>query len=65
MRDAAGKAYRAGDYELARRLFVRAVALDPTDAQLHGQLGCTLLKLGSADSARAEFTASGSKPNCS
>lgn len=65
MRDAAGKAYRAGDYELARRLFVRAVALDPTDAQLHQQLGCALLKLGSADSARAEFTTSGSKPNCS
>jgi len=64
MRDAGGKAYQAGDYELARRFFVRALAAQPGDARAQEQLGCALLKLGRADSARAFFAASGVKQKC-
>lgn len=46
------RAYLAGNYELARRFYVRAVRLDPEnrDPQSQQELGCALLKLGSADS---------------
>jgi serine/threonine protein kinase len=57
MRDAGGKAYQAGDYELARRFFVRAIIADPQDAGAHRQLGCALKKLGRTDSAVVQFTA--------
>jgi serine/threonine protein kinase len=45
-------AYQAGDYELARRFYVRAVRLDPEnhDPQAQQELGCALLKLGRTDS---------------
>ena len=64
MRDAGGKAYQAGDYELARRFFVRALAAEPGDGRAEEQLGCALLKLGRADSARAYFAASATKGKC-
>ena len=57
MRDAGGKAYQSGDYELARRFYVRAVLADPQDLAAHRQLGCALKKLGRADSAVVQFTA--------
>ena len=52
MRQAGGRAYEAGDYELARRFFARALAAQPDDPQARERLGCALLKLGRADSAR-------------
>jgi hypothetical protein len=47
-------AYLNGDYEMARRFYVRAVRLDPEnrDAQAQQELGCALLKLGRADSTQ-------------
>ena len=49
------RAYQAGNYELARRLYVRAVRRDPTDREAQEDLGCALLKLGVADSAQVHF----------
>jgi tetratricopeptide (TPR) repeat protein len=48
------RAYQAGDYEIARRFYVRAVRLDPAnqDPQAQQELGCALLKLGDADSTQ-------------
>jgi serine/threonine-protein kinase len=48
------RAYQAGDYELARRFYVRAVRLEPEnhDPQAQQELGCALLKLGGTDSAQ-------------
>jgi serine/threonine protein kinase len=48
------RAYVAGDYEIARRFYVRAIRLDPAnrDAQAQQELGCALVKLGSADSTQ-------------
>jgi serine/threonine protein kinase len=39
-------AYQNGDYELARRFFVRAVTLDSTDRGARTDLACALGKLG-------------------
>jgi serine/threonine-protein kinase len=58
------RAYRAGDYELARRFFVRALAADPTDATAHAALGCTLVKLGRVDTSRTVLAHSGVKGDC-
>jgi serine/threonine protein kinase len=48
------RAFVAGDYEIARRFYVRATRLDPAnrDAQAQLELGCALVKLGSADSTQ-------------
>jgi serine/threonine-protein kinase len=48
------RAYAGGDYEIARRFYVRAIRLDPVnhDAQAQQELGCALVKLGSADSTQ-------------
>jgi serine/threonine protein kinase len=48
------RAYVAGDYEIARRFYVRAIRLDPAnrDAQAQQELGCALVKLGGADSTQ-------------
>ena len=47
-------AYENGDYEMARRFYVRAVRLDPEnqDPQAQSELGCALLKLGRTDSTQ-------------
>jgi hypothetical protein len=55
MRQIGHKAYQSGDYELARRFFVRAALIDPDDRDAQEDLGCALLKLGRADSARSHF----------
>jgi len=49
------RAYQAGDYELARRFYVRVVRLDATDRDAQEDLGCALLKLGGSDSAQSHF----------
>ncbi len=66
MREAGGKAYQAGDYELARRFFVRAVIADPKEVAGQRELGCDFLKLGRADSAAPHFSLAhmGPKPDC-
>ncbi len=53
MQEAGASAYRDGDYELARRFFVRALAADPNDQRAQDQLACALSKLGRTDSAHA------------
>lgn len=55
MRRIGHKAYQAGDYELARRFFVRAITLDPNDRDAQADLGCALIKTGRPDSAQAHF----------
>ena len=58
------RAYIAGDYEIARRFYVRAVRLDPTngDAQSQRELTCALAKLGTLDST--QLTHPVNKTNC-
>ena len=58
------RAYIAGDYEIARRFYVRAVRLDPTngDAESQHELTCALAKLGTPDST--QLTHSVSKTSC-
>jgi eukaryotic-like serine/threonine-protein kinase len=52
-------AYRRGDYELARRFFVRAAALDATNDTTQADLGCALQKLGRRADALPHFRAAG------
>jgi Flp pilus assembly protein TadD len=52
-------AYRRGDYELARRFFVRAVMLDSTNGVAQVDVGCALLRLGRRAEATAHFRAAG------
>jgi hypothetical protein len=52
-------AYRRGDYELARRFFVRATMLDSTNRVAQVDVGCALLKLGRRAEATARFRAAG------
>jgi hypothetical protein len=52
-------AYRRGDYELARRFFVRAAALNPTNDTTQADLGCALQKLGRRADAVMHFRAAG------
>lgn len=40
-----------GEFELARRFYVRALTIDPTDRPAQGFLGCALSRLGRADEA--------------
>ena len=55
MQQVGTRAYALGDYEVARRFFVRASRLDPSDESVQENLGCALLKLGRVDSARVHF----------
>jgi serine/threonine-protein kinase len=52
-------AYRRGDYELARRFFVRATSLDATNAPAQADLGCALDKLGRRAESLPHFRAAG------
>lgn len=61
MRQVGLKAYKAGDYELARRFFIRAIAADPTDREAHEALGCALLHLGRPGRAQQQFKLAGSE----
>lgn len=38
-----------GNYDLARRFYVRALQLDPNDRNAQGFLGCTMIRLGQPD----------------
>lgn len=59
MRRIGRHAYQNGDYELARRFFVRAVSLDSTDHGAQTDLGCALVKLGRPVDAASHFRRAG------
>ena len=52
-------AYRQGDYEIARRFFLRALTLDSANAPAQADLGCALQKLGRKSEAAPHFKAAG------
>jgi serine/threonine protein kinase len=60
LRNVGGRAYRSGDYELARRFFLRAVQAAPADRYAHEDLGCALLKLDRPFRAEEQFRVAGS-----
>ena len=55
-----------GNYELARRFYVRAVQADPTDKTAQGYLGCALMRLNRASEATSFLNRAGPGPwsNC-
>jgi len=55
-----------GNYELARRFYVRAVQADPSDKTAQGYLGCTLMRLNRASEATSFLNRAGAGPwsNC-
>lgn len=55
-----------GNAELARRFYVRAIQLDPTDRNSVGFLGCALMRLGRFEEAQRFLTRAGPGPwmNC-
>jgi tetratricopeptide (TPR) repeat protein len=50
------------DYNAARRSYVRALQLDPTDSAARGYLGCALARLGRTSEAEGWFQRAGSGP---
>ena len=44
--------FSAGDYELSRRFFVRAITANPADNASQGYLGCALSRLNRLDEAQ-------------
>ncbi|HEU4564061.1 MAG TPA: hypothetical protein VFS05_05420 [Gemmatimonadaceae bacterium] len=52
----------AADYDAARRSYVRALGIDPTDRSAQGFLGCTLVRLGRAQEAANWFARAGDGP---
>jgi tetratricopeptide (TPR) repeat protein len=55
-----------GNYELARRFYVRAVQADPADKTAQGYLGCTLMRLNRTSEATGFLNRAGPGPwtNC-
>jgi Flp pilus assembly protein TadD len=51
-----------GNYELARRFYVRAVEADPTDKMAMGYLGCTLTRLNRLQEAASFLNRAGPGP---
>jgi len=49
LREMASYLLAAGNYEVARRFYVRALTADPQDRASQGFLGCALIKLGRID----------------
>lgn len=49
LREMAAYLLTAGNYELARRFYVRTLSADSSDRLAQGYLGCTLVKLGRID----------------
>jgi cytochrome c-type biogenesis protein CcmH/NrfG len=58
-REMAGTLLADGQAELARRFYVRAVELDPTDRTAQGYLGCALHRLARYDDAKRWFDRAG------
>jgi tetratricopeptide (TPR) repeat protein len=51
--------FSTGDYELARRFFVRAIQADPADKSSQGYLGCALARLNRVEEANSFLTRAG------
>jgi tetratricopeptide (TPR) repeat protein len=51
--------FSTGDYELARRFFVRAVQINPADNSSQGYLGCALARLNRLEEANRFLTRAG------
>jgi tetratricopeptide (TPR) repeat protein len=51
--------FSTGDYELARRFFVRAVQINPADNSSQGYLGCALARLNRIEEANRFLTRAG------
>jgi tetratricopeptide (TPR) repeat protein len=51
--------FSTGDYELARRFFVRAVSENPTDKSSQGYLGCALARLNRTQEAQSFLARAG------
>jgi tetratricopeptide (TPR) repeat protein len=51
-----------GNFELARRFYVRAVQADPTDKNSQGYLGCTLMRLNRVQEAQTFMNRAGPGP---
>ena len=51
--------FSAGNYELSRRFFVRALQNDAADKASMGYLGCALSRLNRFDEARSFLTRAG------
>jgi tetratricopeptide (TPR) repeat protein len=52
----------AADFDAARRHYVRAIQLDPSDRSAQGFLGCTLARLGRAQEAASWIARAGQGP---
>jgi Flp pilus assembly protein TadD len=52
----------AGQYDLARKFYARAIALDSTDRSALGFYGCTLKRLGRTQDAAPYITRAGQGP---
>ncbi len=48
-------AFSQQEYQVAKHLFTRSLAVDPTISEVHGQLAVTHYALGESDSAEAAF----------
>ncbi len=59
LREMGAYLFVAGQYELARKFYVRAVAANPDDPAGQGFLGCTLVKLGRIDEGERWITRAG------
>ena len=51
--------FSAGNYELSRRFFVRAIGVNPDDKAAQGYLGCSLARLNRLDEAQKFITRAG------
>ena len=65
-RELAAVMLATGNAELARRFYVRAVQLDPSDRNAVGFLGCSLIRLGRLEEGQRFLARAGSGPwmNC-
>ena len=51
--------FSTGNYELARRFFIRALKANPADNASQGYLGCALARLNRLDEAQRFITRAG------
>ncbi len=59
LREMGAYLFTAGQYELARKFYVRAVSANPEDPAAQGFLGCALVKLGRIDEGERWITRAG------
>jgi tetratricopeptide (TPR) repeat protein len=62
LRELASVRFAQGDYEGARKFYVRAITADPTDRVAQGYLSCTLIRMGRVDEGNKWATRAGTGP---